>query len=42
MTTPTNHVIAGPYLHRVGLLHFGDFCKIFLPNIGKTKESLMI
>ena len=39
MVTPINHVIAGPNLHRLGPWHFGDFCKIFLTNIGKTKQK---
>ena len=39
MVTPTNHVIAGPDLHRVGPWHFGDFCEIFLPNIGEDQRK---
>ena len=43
MVTPTNHVIAGSDLHRAGLWHFGDFCNIFLPNLGEDqKKSLTI
>ena len=40
MVTPTNHVIAGPDLHRAGLWHFGDFRKFFLPNIGEEKKKV--
>ena len=29
MTTPTNHVFAGPYLHRVGLLALWGFLQDF-------------
>ena len=39
MVTPTNHVIAGPDLIALGPWHFGDFCKIFLPNIGKDQRK---
>ena len=34
MVTFTNHVIAGPDLHRARPRHFEDFRNIFLPNIG--------
>ena len=37
MVTSTNHVIAGPNLHRAGTL--GDFCNIFLPNIGEDQKK---
>ena len=40
MVTPTNHVIAGPNLHRAeALWHFGDFRNIFLPNIGEDQKK---
>ena len=39
MVTPTNHVIAGPDLHCAGLWHFGYFCNILLPNIGKDQRK---
>ena len=44
MVTLTNHVIAGPDLHRaIGPWHFGDFRSIFLGNIGEDqKKSLTI
>ena len=38
MVATINRVIAGPDLHRAGW-HFGGFCKIFLPNSGKTKQK---
>ena len=37
MVTPTNHVIAGPNLHRAE--HFGDFRNIFLPNIREDQTK---
>ena len=40
MATSTNHVIAGPDLHRARSLHFGDFRNIFLPNLGEDQKSL--
>ena len=39
MVTPTNHAIAGPDLHRAGPWQFGDFCNIFLPNIGEDQKK---
>ena len=39
MVTPFNHAIAGPDLHRVGPSQFGDFWKIFLPNIGEGQKK---
>ena len=39
MVTPTNHVIAGPDLHRAGPLALKGFRKIFLPNIGEEKKK---
>ena len=39
MATSTNHVIAGPDLHRARPWHFGDFRNIFLPNIEDQKKS---
>ena len=36
LATPTSNVIArGPW-------HLGDFCNIFLPNIGEDQKSLTI
>ena len=39
MVTLTNHIIAraGSTLHEP--LYFGDFCDIFLPNIGKGQKK---
>ena len=40
MVTSTNHVIAGPDLHRaIGPRRFGDFRNIFLPNIGEDQKK---
>ena len=39
MVTPTNHVIAGPDLHRAGPLALGSFRNIFLPNIGEDQNK---
>ena len=40
MVTLTNHVIAGLNLHRaLGPWHFGDFCNIFLPNVGEDHKK---
>ena len=39
MVTPTNHVIAGPDLHRAGPWHFGHFRYIFLPNVGEDLKK---
>ena len=39
MVTPINHVIAGTDFHRAGPLALWGFCKIFLPNIRKTKKN---
>ena len=38
MVTPTNHVIAGPDLHRTEPLAIWGFSMIFLPNIGEEKK----
>ena len=40
MFTPTNHVIAGPDLHRAGPLALWGFSQIFLPNIGEEKKKV--
>ena len=43
MVTSTDHVIAGPDLHRaIGPWHFGDFRSIFLGNIGEDQKNLTI
>ena len=39
MVALTNHVIAGPDLHRAGPLAFGDFRNIFLPNVGEDHKK---
>ena len=39
MVTSTNHVIAGPDLHRARPLALGDFRSIFLPNIGEDQKK---
>ena len=40
MVTSTNHIIAGPVLHRAGpRRHFGDFRNIFLPNISENQKK---
>ena len=39
MVRLTNHVIAGPDLHRAGPWHFGDFRNIFLQNIGEDQRK---
>ena len=39
MVTLTNHVIAGPDLHRAGPWHFGDFRNIFRPNVGEDHKK---
>ena len=39
MVTLTNHVIAGPDLHRAGPWHFGDFRNIFLPNVDEDHKN---
>ena len=35
----TNHVIAGPDLHRAGPLALWRFRNIFLPNIGEDQKK---
>ena len=41
MVTPTGHVIAGPDLHRAGLLEVWRFSQhfFFLPNIGEGQKK---
>ena len=39
MVTLTNHVIAGPDLHRAGPWHCTDFRNIFLPNAGEDHKK---
>ena len=39
MVTLTNHVIAGPDLHRAGPLALGDFRNIFLSNVGEDHTN---
>ena len=39
MVMLTNHVIAGPDFIALGPWHFGDFCNIFLPNVGEDHKS---
>ena len=39
MVMSTNHVIAGRIYFALGPWHFGDFCNIFLPNIGKEQKK---
>ena len=43
MVSLTNHVIAGPELHRAGPLALDeDFRNIFLPHVGADHKSLTI
>ena len=39
MVTPTNHVIAGPDLHRARPLALWDFRNIFMSNIGEDQKK---
>ena len=39
MVTLTNHVIAGPALHRAGPLALWRFSQHFLPNVGEDHEK---
>ena len=32
-------LLLGPNLHVLGPWHFGDFCNIFLPNIGEDQKT---
>ena len=38
----TNHVIYGPDLYDAGPRALGDFCNIFLPNIGEEQKNNLI
>ena len=44
MVTLTNHVSDQTELdlHCSGPWHFGDFCKIFLPNIGEDQKKVLL
>ena len=39
MVTPTNHVIAGPDLHRAGPLALRRFLQHFLPTIREDQKQ---
>ena len=39
MVTPPDHVIAGRIYIALGSWHLGDFCEIFLPNIGEDQRK---
>ena len=39
MVTPTTHFIPRSDLHFAGPWYFGDYCNIFLPNIGEDQKK---
>ena len=41
MVTPTNHFTAWAGFILRELFHFGDFCDIFLTNIGKGQKNVL-